>query len=207
MKFNELITESKDDKLLDNLRLWYKKYSKLISGYSKQLKSYYIKVDNPYEDFFNSLGSHYDLCELAEFVVKYCFLHNGKMVRPYNAPHTPTDVLRIANGLEINLGSDIVYYTGVNDLDSLRVDFEFLKCIHKYIVKNCMEPEFKYVYERGDRFGRFSPAEYFRADEDLERQMGVQFDYKKQKPIANDNWLRVRNEMGFLVDINGKNFI
>lgn len=207
MKFSELITESKDDKLLDNLRLWYSKYSKLISGYSKQLKSYYIKVDNPYEDFFNRLDSHYDLCELAEFVVKYCFLHNGKMERPYNAPHTPRDVLRLANGLEINLGSDIVYYTGVNDLDSLRVDFEFLKCLHKYIVKNCMEPEFKYVYERGDKFGRFSPAEYFRVDEDLERQMGVQFDYKKQKPIANDNWIRVRNDMGFLVDIYGKKFI
>lgn len=37
--------------------------------------------------------------------------------------------------------------------------------------------------------------------------MGVQFDYKKQKPIADDNWLRVRNEMGFLVDIYGKTFI
>lgn len=207
MKFGEFVNESKDDKLLGDLRLWYNKYSKLISGFSKQLKSYYIKVDNPYEDFFNSLNSHYALCELAEFVVKYCSLYNGKIVRPYNAPHTPTDVLKIANGLEVNLGSDIVYYTGTNDLDDLRVDFEFLKCIHKYIVKNCMEPEFKYVYERGDKFGRFSPAEYFRVDEDLERQMGVQFDYKKQKPIANDNWLRVRNDMGFLVDIYGKKFI
>lgn len=69
-----------------------------------------------------------------------------------------------------------------------------------------MEPEFKYVYEKTDG-NRFSPAEYFRADEDLERQMGVQFDYKKQKPIANDNWLRVRNDMGFLGDIYGKKFI
>lgn len=206
MKFSELITESKDDKLLGDLRLWYNKYSKLISGYSKQLKSYYIKVDNPYEDFFNRLNSHYELCELAEFVVKHCFLHNGKMERPYNAPHTSSNVSGIANGLEINLGSDIVYYTGTNDLDDLRVDFEFLKCLHKYIVKNCMEPEFKYAYEKQDN-NRFSPAEYFRVDKDLEQQTGVQFDYKKQKPIADDNWLRVRNDMGFLVDIYGKKFI
>ena len=188
MKFGEFVNESKDDKLLGDLRLWYNKYSKFISGYSKQLKSYY------------------DLCELAEFVVKHCFLHNGKMERPYNAPHTSSSVSGIANGLEINLGSDIVYYTGTNDLDDLRVDFEFLKCLHKYIVKNCMEPEFKYAYEKQDN-NRFSPAEYFRADEDLERQTGVQFDYKKQKPIADDNWLRVRNDMGFLVDIYGKKFI
>jgi len=39
MKFSEFVNESKDDKLLVNLRLWYNKYSKLISGFSKQLKS------------------------------------------------------------------------------------------------------------------------------------------------------------------------
>lgn len=51
MKFKSLLNESKDDKLLKDLRTWYDKYQKFIDDYSKQLKSYYIKVDNPYEDF------------------------------------------------------------------------------------------------------------------------------------------------------------
>lgn len=206
MKFKSLLNESKDDKLFKDLRTWYDKYQKFIDDYSKQLKSYYIKVDNPYEDFLNSLNSYYALVEFVKYVVKYCSLYNGKLTRPYNAPHTTSNVSSIAIGFEVNLGSDIIYYTGTNDLDDLRVDFEFLKYLHMYIVKNCMDSGFKYVYEKGDN-NRYVPSEWFRLDTPIEDQLGVEFDYKKHKPVASDNWLRVRNEMGFLVDTKGNNFI
>lgn len=207
MRFKSLLNESKDDKLLKDLRTWYDKYQKFIDEYySKRLKSYYIKVDNPYENFFNGLDSYYSLIEFAEYVVKYCSLYNGKLTRPYTAPHTTSNVSGIAIGLEVNLGSDIVYYTGTNDLDDLRVDFEFLKYLHMYIVKNCMNSNFKYAYDKGDN-NRYTPSEWFRIDVPIEEQASVEFDYKKHRPIADDNWLRVRNEMGFLVDSKGYNFI
>jgi hypothetical protein len=114
----------------------------------------------------------------------------------------------VAFGLQFNLGHETVSRSDCLGLDSLEASFDFAVALHKYIVRNCMnEKEFFYIYEQGDS-RRFEPDKYFNPETRLEDNCNAEFDYRKQKPVVADgNWIRVRDEFGFLKDTKGKNFI
>lgn len=213
MRF-QFLNESRDEKLFANIRLWYEKYGYCLNRDNKTRKRYYLDFKpSEYDSCFDRESDFNGFIYLAEFLFTECSYTDcssrgyPEIVKYYKV-HTPEYVKPMAFAAQHMFGSDVFSYCDTLGLDDLHASFDFAIALHKYIVRNCMdESKFFYVYTQGDS-RRFEPDKYFNPETRLEDNCNAEFDYRKQKPVVADgNWIRVRDEFGFLKDAKGKNFI